>query len=245
MNQPPHYVLLSHSRFHHRQSMQFPFSFRQHLCSAFGSISTNTIRFTCLLKTFACVFVPVDDYLPFFFLHLFRFETQFYNYLFDHLLLFFVFFFCLFIQTFGISFWVQWQSYFNTKSCACLRIHSCMYNIYAHVCERVSYTKSRTLTYILYTELHSLARSLTHLPAAFQCVVRNSCYGLCICVKRFISQFYFIVSDVVRFSVFFGIFFSSFTLDRWSSDRRLPFQIRWHVTFLSWIATASVRAVYT
>lgn len=29
-----------------------------------------------------------------------------------------------------------------------------------------------------------------------------------------------------------------------SSDRRLPFQIRWHVTFLSWIATDSVRAVY-
>lgn len=54
--------------------MQFSFSTMHH---SFGSISTNSIHFTCLLKTFACVFVPVDDYLPF--SASLRIETQFYK----------------------------------------------------------------------------------------------------------------------------------------------------------------------
>lgn len=67
--------------------------------------------------------------------------------------------------------------HFNTRSCARLLADTWMcVGVSPHRCTPIH---TPTLT-------HSFARSLVH--AAFECVVRNLCYGLCICVKRFISQ---------------------------------------------------------
>lgn len=74
-----------------------------------------------------------------------------------------------------------------------------------------------------------------HLHGALCCETFKVVYGKCICVKRFISLSF----DVV-FSLFIGIFLSH---KRALYVRRLHFQIRWYVTFLSWLAIDSVRAV--
>lgn len=74
-----------------------------------------------------------------------------------------------------------------------------------------------------------------HLHGALCCETFKVVYGKCICVKRFISLSF----DVV-FSLFIGIFLSH---NRTLYVRRLHFQIRWYVTFLSWLAIDSVRAV--
>lgn len=96
------------------------------------------------------------------FLLLCRFESQFCNYLFHYSLFHCVR--CLFLSMLFLSLCIY---HFNTKSCDRLRIHS--RDVCTCVCER-----KRTLT----QAHHSLAYT------AFQCVVPNSFYGLCVFVLR-------------------------------------------------------------
>lgn len=75
------------------------------------------------------------------------------------------------------------------------------------------------------------------------CNIHLPRYRLCVCCYcwLFLYTFFYYTFDVVFFSLFFGIFLSHRSALTAVCVRRLHFQIRWYVTFLSWLATDSVR----
>lgn len=192
-----------------------------HSLTLAASTSTNSVHFTCSFKTFACALVPVDDYLPF--------STSLHcESLSCTRSLFVRFFFTLIftrcrslsfapLTTFFLSFSLQTPFVFHYLNLRLLADTCASVWVCAHI-QR-------------HADIRSVRISMWYRIRWIVCC-------RCICVERFISQFLltwyaFRNSSAFFFHILFGC-----------SDRRLPFQIRWYVTFLSWIATESVRAVY-